>query len=75
MFARAYGSSITAGYTALGLPIPEFARLVRKDAVNEIGRFQSKADEKRTEAAEALRAPLVEGLLQLSSRYIPVNWI
>lgn len=74
-FASAYRSLIAGGYAAVNLPVPDFARLSRKDAVNAIGTFQSKADERRHDAAEALRPPLVEGLLQLSSRYIPENWI
>ncbi len=74
-FAGAYRSLIANGYTALGIPAPDFARLSRRDAVNEVARFQSKADETQDEAAEALRPVLVEGLLQLSSRYIPENWM
>ena len=74
-FANAYRASIAAGHVALGLGTPDFTRLSRKDAVLAVRTFQSKADQMRIEAAEALRGPLVEGLLQLSSRYIPDNWI
>lgn len=74
-FAAAYRSVISSGYAAVNLPVPDYARLPRKGAVDQVGLFQSKADQKPSEAAEALRWPLVEGLLQLSSRYIPENWI
>jgi len=74
-FAREYAKIIAAGYTALGMPVPDFARLSRKDALASIATFQAKADAKEVDAAERLRPILVEGLLQLSERYIPVNWI
>lgn len=74
-FASTYRASITAGYSALGLAAPDFGRLSRKEAVAAVGTFESKADQKRLEAAEALRPLLVDGLLQLSPRYIPENWI
>ena len=74
-FAREYRSPIVAGYDALGMPAPDFSRLSRKQALASITEFEEKADAKPIEAAEKLRPYLVEGLVQLSDRYIPVNWI
>jgi hypothetical protein len=74
-FAREYGKVIAAGYAALGLPVPDFARLSRKEAVASISAFEAKADTKEIDAAERLRPTLVEGLIQLNERYIPVNWL
>ncbi|HET6149615.1 MAG TPA: hypothetical protein VFH68_18905 [Polyangia bacterium] len=74
-FADAYRSQISAGYASLALAAPDLAHLSRKEAVLAVGAFESKADRKRADAAEALRPLLVEGLLQLAPRYIPENWI
>jgi len=74
-FANEYKALIAKGFTSLGLTAPDFGRLPRKDAIAAIAAFEQKADERSIETAEALRGPLVDGLLQLSARYIPENWI
>ena len=74
-FAREYRSLIAAGYQGLGMPVPDFGRLSRKDALASIEAFQEKSYVTRVEAAETLRPYLVEGLRQLGSRYIPVSSI
>jgi hypothetical protein len=74
-FADTYRAPIAAGHAALGLTAPDFGRLSRKEAVLSIEAFEAKADQNRVEAAEALRPYLVAGLLQLSPRYVPENWI
>jgi hypothetical protein len=74
-FGRAYRSVIGPGYEALGMAPPDFARMTRKEALASISVFEEKADANRNEAVEKLRPYLVEGLLQLSERYIPVSWV
>jgi len=75
IFAREYRSLIVAGYDAVGMPVPDFSRLSRKQALAAITGFEEKADAKPSEAAERLRPYLVDGLVQLSDRYIPITWI
>jgi len=62
-FATAYGSELSAGYAALGLPRPDIAHLSRKGALEAVAQFERSADAKNVPAAEVLRPYLVEGLV------------
>jgi hypothetical protein len=68
-------SAIASGYAALDLPAPDFSRLDRKQALAAIDAFVAKAGPKSPEAVTRLRPLLVDGLRNLSGRYIPENWI
>jgi hypothetical protein len=74
-FAKQYKNAIAAGYSALGLPIPDFSRLDRKSALASVAEFEAKVRPGATAAATQLRPLLVDGLRDLDGRYIPANWI
>jgi hypothetical protein len=74
-FAREYRTTIADGFEALGAVTPDFGRLSRKDALVAIAGFERDADVQRIEAIEKLRPLLIEGLRQLSNRYVPDDWI
>lgn len=74
-FATHHAALIASGYSALAIPVPDFARLSRKEALASIAEFEARASTTTKEPAERLRPYLTEGLRQLKEQYIPVNWI
>lgn len=74
-FAKQYKNAIAAGYSALGLPIPDFSQLDRKTTLASIAEFEAKVRPGATAAVTQLRPLLVDGLRDLDGRYIPANWI
>lgn len=74
-FAAHNGREVASGYAAVGLPVPDYGRLGRKQAMAEIDAFVAKIGPGSRDAAMRLRVLLVDGLRNLSARYIPENWI
>lgn len=73
-FQEAYAKDVAAGYQAIGLAVPNFANLTRKQAMAVIAEYLTKAARNRTAAVtRCLR--LVEGLRDLDSQIIPINWL
>jgi hypothetical protein len=79
-FAAKHGEAIKAGYEALGLAVPDFAKLSRADAMARIAEFETALDAPAAgkhvpEAAKTLRPLLVDGLKALTSDLIPETWV
>ncbi len=74
-FAAHSGREIASGYAAFGSPVPDYGRLSRKEALAAVDAFVAKIGPGSPDAALRLRILLVEGLRNLSARYIPENWI
>ena len=73
-FQEAYARQVSAGFKALGLSVPNFATLNRKQAAAVIEEFKKKAGTPPPAAVkECLR--LIEGLYDLDPQIIPLNWI
>jgi len=73
-FQSTHAAAITAGYQAVGLPVPNFATLDRKQALGVIQDFKAKVGSSAPAAATTCRR-LVEGLRDLDPRIIPTTWI
>lgn len=75
-FADAHGSTVSAGFQALGMTPPDLSTLSRKDALAQIAAFEAKLGSTSPRPAEAEAArPLLEGLRTLSREVIPNNWV
>ncbi len=73
-FANGYGAQMTAGYSAAGIPQPDFAGLTRGEFMNELTVFARSAEENSDSAVqEALR--LLQGLADMDSEIIPTTWV
>jgi len=75
-FQEVYGSKLSAGYQALGLPAPDFKAMNRAQALASIAQFESKlaATPGAGEAATKL-APILRDFAELKSSLIPDTWI
>ncbi len=74
-FATAHKRTLQQAFKAVGLESPDFAKLSRKDALQEIRTFEQAAagsDSPQVQQAEAL---LTEGLRDLSADKIPSAWL
>jgi hypothetical protein len=74
-FQVQYATQISAGYSAVGLPAPNFSGMDRKSALASITAFEAKIVPSAPAPATQLRPVLTDGLRALGSRYIPLNWI
>jgi len=74
-FQQTYGDALAAGFAVLRLNAPNFALLDRKQAVAAIRDYQAKAGANPPTAARRCLQLLTEGLRDLSTQLIPVNWI
>lgn len=77
MFQATYGSSISAAFTELGLPTPDFAKLSRKDALAKIAEFDAKlaAKPSASAATKAMSTRLNDTLKSLKPAAVPPAWI
>jgi len=70
-FAKRHASEIESGFRALGLPIPSFATLSRKEALAQITAFEQKlARAQPAPAAAAHLAPVLRGFRDLDSKIV-----
>lgn len=74
-FAQEHGAQIKAGYESLGLQAPDFSKLSRKEALEQIERFEDKLGSTIPGPAERLLPLLTNGLRDLRSSVVPNNWI
>lgn len=74
-FAINYRSQIEAGYSAVKMPIPDFSRLSRKQALSAVSSFAKNLNAGSPQAASQLGLLLTKGLRDLDQRYIPITWI
>lgn len=74
--ARRYGASLTAGYRALGLAVPDFSTMDRRSALRALTSFQEKLAATKPPPPEARAvAKLVEGLRTLDRGVVPDEFI
>lgn len=75
-FADSNEYQIKEGYGALGLPVPDFAKLTRAEAMESITLFRTRLDytNPKPAAAERLLGEL-NGLWNLDNNTIPEHWI
>ena len=76
-FAEHHASAIREGFTAAGLPVPDFKTLSRGDAMTQVKAFEDKLATltPRPAAADRLLPHLTEGLRDLNSSRIPEGWV
>lgn len=75
-FAAAYGSQIETSHRQLGLPVPDFRKLTRAEAVAAISDFEVAMQSGPPPAAAVELWPwLNEGLRQLDPLRIPASWL
>jgi hypothetical protein len=76
-FQRTHPVSIQRGCAALGLRVPDFSRLGRKEALAFIQTFEAELARRHPPPAEARRLlPLLtKGLRDLRRSHIPDNWL
>jgi hypothetical protein len=75
-FASFHAAAIRAGYMALGLSAPNYGRLARRDAMQAIDEYSSRARVGGApEAALALADLLERGLRDLDQALIPDGWV
>ena len=74
-FQQAYRAEIEAGYSALKLKAPNFATLDRKQALSAINEFRQNAGARPLAAVAQCLQLLTNGLRDLSSEIIPLNWV
>lgn len=73
-FAEANAARIERGFTAVGLPPPDFGRLNRREALDAIERFEAAAATNRPSAARDLW-PALQGLRDLAPEHLPNGWL
>ncbi len=75
-FAQTYALPIKSGFEALGLPVPDFSKLSRKDALAQIDAFKTafQAKDPVPEAAVSLMSTLSK-FKDLSPDLIPETWV
>ncbi|MEW6432390.1 MAG: LysM domain-containing protein [Myxococcota bacterium] len=76
-FAEAHASTIKAGFEALGMPVPDFKTLSRRDAMAQVAQFEQKlaSTTPRPAAADRLLPLLTDGLRSLKPSQIPEAWV
>jgi hypothetical protein len=74
-FQNACRAEIEAGYSALKLKAPNFATLDRKQALSAINEFRQNAGARPLAAVARCLQLLTNGLRDLSSEIIPLNWV
>lgn len=76
-FQQAHATAIRDGFTALGLPVPDFKTTSRAEALKIIADYEKKFTETQPPPETALRLlPLLtEGLVQLKTSRIPDGWV
>lgn len=73
-FQNTHGSTVAAGYAAIGEKAPDFSKLSRADANRQIDDFLSRTATSTDPAVVAARNRLTE-LRNLTPSAIPLNWI
>lgn len=76
-FADHHAGAIRDGFTAAGLPVPDFKTLSRSDAMAQVKAFEDKLAtmSPRPAAADRLLPLLTEGLRDLKPSRIPEGWV
>ncbi|PQV62647.1 hypothetical protein B1R32_12632 [Abditibacterium utsteinense] len=76
-FQREYGAEIGRGYAKLGLKAPDFGRLNRAQALQEVDKYLAKLDKKPGAAPEAqqIGTLLQRGVQDLDPGIIPDGWV
>lgn len=74
-FMEAHGAAVRAGFEALGLEAPDFAKLSRKAALTRIAQFLRACGANAPSAAKTLLPLLRDGLRDLRASQIPNTWI
>lgn len=76
-FAARYAKVIRKGFSAVGLPVPDFASLSRAEALEHIEALNQRIRGPETLPADTavLLPPLIEGLRELRSSVIPDAWV
>ena len=70
-----HGGTIRGAYESLGLPVPDFTQLSRKEAMDAIGVFEAKARARSPLPAAAAKArAILKGLRELDPAVIPSAW-
>lgn len=74
---RHYGSVLAAGYRALGLEPPALGGMTRRQALDEVKRFEAALRVHPEPPPEARRAHRVlhEGIVQLRAEIVPARWL
>lgn len=74
-FASRDAKAITDGFRSIGLAVPDFAKLSRKDAVDAIAKFEGEAARRSPmPRACVVLAPLLRGFASLDPNVIPNQW-
>jgi hypothetical protein len=69
-------ASIEAGYKALGVPVPDFGKLTRREGMDSIAMFRSRMEFTNPKPAAAQDLlPKLNGLWNLDPAVIPERWI
>lgn len=58
-FQKTFGPELEAAYKELGLPMPDFSKLSRREAVKEIEKFQAAFDEKQTSESSEVEGGMI----------------
>lgn len=76
-FQSTHGEKVRAGFEAAGLPVPDFSKLSRAEALASIAAFEQAASglNPQPRAVQTLLPMLTEGLRDLSAARIPESWI
>ncbi len=76
-FQSEYGEEIKRGYAKLGLQAPDFGRISRAQALQEVARFGAKLDKTPHAAPEAQQVGtlLQRGIQDLDPGVIPDGWV
>lgn len=76
-FQAAHAPKIAAGFAAVGLPAPDFSKLSRKEALQQISAFEAKLNgmNPKPAAAQTLKPLLTDGLRDLRTSQIPNTWV
>ena len=76
-FAKTYAAPIQSGYRELGLPVPDFARLSRAEAVASVDAYLKKLDKTpgASAGAQNLASLLQRGVKDLDPSVIPDGWV
>jgi hypothetical protein len=72
-FAADHAQKLKDGYAAVNLPLPDYAKLSRKDALAAIKTFETAAAGKSGAAADALK--LLKGFEKLSPDVVLESWV
>ena len=73
-FGQAYANDLKAGYAEVGIPMPDYSQLSRKDALAQIQQFLARAQGHSSPSVTRC-AQLLEGLKDLSPSVLLFQWV